>query len=314
VFKVGDRKYELCNTDDRFGSIHITLGNAPIDSLPSSKILDPAENDGVGALFTYNTDARIHDLMRDLRTIEGSLTLWGVETIDLNSLEQEWIAENSDEEGLVPEGKLSVSFTPPLVAPAQADLIVRSILATESLLEFEVPLNFYRQGNRELREQRFVSAFHNFFFCLETQFGGGQFKKNQLAANFLSSDALTSAIGRAQLLGAFIGQGKSFQSELKTRYLEADPGKLIETLIDIRGELHHHTKRKRRTWNPGVQRDYEMDALFIQLVCHEAITTPVTEVLFRDAEIDRFKNTPVTTSSGTRINWKLDTAATGETE
>lgn len=304
TFKVGARRYELSNVNGRLGLLSVTVDDFPPSALPSFDPLDPGENNGISGQLKFLNDPLWPDLSADLRTMEGILSLWGIRQIDFESPTWEWIAESDKEKELILIPSFSRTLEDIEPRDAQLDFLVRSVLAADALTHLEIPLNFFRDGKRDLRDNRFVKAVHNFFFCLETQFGDGHFRTRQLVPAFRKSTQLVDAIEQMKNFpGEGIGSGRTFAETLRRRYLEPSADEIIQTLVQLRGELHHHTLKKRSHWNPGLQMEFELDALVLQWICHHAMEKPVLQIMFEPDQMARSRAQEVRTSDGRRVRW-----------
>jgi len=58
--------------------------------------------------------------------------------------------------------------------------------------------------------------------------------------------------------------------------------------LSLGGELHHHSIKNKKAWNPGLQLPHKADALFWQSVSHNAASKFLTDVLFDPAEMQKF--------------------------
>jgi hypothetical protein len=88
------------------------------------------------------------------------------------------------------------------------------------------------------------------------------------------------------------------KAEFQNRYASKSRDEIIERLVKLRGELHHHSIKNKKAWNPGLQRGYKSDALFWQSVCHCAASKFLTDVLFDPVEMQQFKNLVVKKPDG----------------
>jgi hypothetical protein len=78
--------------------------------------------------------------------------------------------------------------------PLPFDLLARAILASDAATDIEVPLNFFRRGLLDVYDGAYIEAIYDFFFVLETCFGGGKYKKAQVLTAFQASGRLRSCV------------------------------------------------------------------------------------------------------------------------
>jgi hypothetical protein len=92
---------------------------------------------------------------------------------------------------------------------------------------------------------------------------------------------------------------QTFVEKYQSRSVE----EVIETIIGVRGFLHHQSMKRRDNWNPAVQSEFKVDALFMLCASHNAVIKRSNEVLFLPDEVSAFQSTGVFTADGRRINW-----------
>lgn len=110
-----------------------------------------------------------------LLVVQGILSLLGTFIIDFNECQVKWEPENDDERAKL--SLFSYSFTTDTNVEAQSpftfDFIARAVFTAASSARYEVPLTFLRRGLQDIKNDRFIDAYYNFFFFLETQFAAG---------------------------------------------------------------------------------------------------------------------------------------------
>jgi len=152
------------------------------------------------------------------------------------------------------------------------DFLARAILAADATTDIEIPLNFFRRGMLDVVERNFIEAIYDFYFILETLFGGGKFKTDAVSAAFLSSSQLRSCVQRGITdPGPMIMLDARIRGSFEQTYGKMSVESAIENMIELRGYLHHHTSKRRGIWNPEDQHKYEIDALFLQRVTYNVI-------------------------------------------
>lgn len=275
-----------------------------VDDFPNSAapVIAYTGRRDVAANVTVGHDPLWKDLAHDLRTIEGILSLWGIDEIVIEPDDVEWIAETEEEKRALSMTGFSRSASVPTTA-APPDLLVRSFFAADSLAFLQVPLNFFRRGRLDVQEERFIEAIYDLFFCIEALYGEGKIKSGGLIEALVKADGLVAAINKTlKDPGAELASGRTFTEDLRGRYLLKTPEEIIRTLVDLRGRLHHYSQ-KRASWNPGDQRPFEVDALVMQWICYHALTDLVLGGLFEPQLVDRVLSAPVETMDGRRIKW-----------
>lgn len=246
-------------------------------------------------------------MLSEVRTIEGALCLWGVDEIDADECEVEWIPENEGEKEKLQMFSISRKRgkSPPQGMPCSSiDMFVRSVLTSSDLRETETPLNFYRRGRQDVYEERYIEAIYDLYFMIEYLFAEGKFKKNDVIDRFLSSAELIAAIEAAKRSAdPKIVVNTSLMSEFTKNYQTASTRGVIEHFVALRGFLHHYNVKRRDIWHPSEQRQFKVDALTLLQICHRLASDRVISVLFIEKNIQAFLRTEVKTGEGQRIRW-----------
>lgn len=209
-------------------------------------------------------DEKVESLVR---AIQGLVGIYRHIEIDIANPKMEWIPENDQErESLhVTSFEKQKPHDEPL-PPLPFDLVARSILCAEKTLEIEIPLNFYRRGVQDVFRHQYVEAFYDFFFFIETLFGNGKSRERALQAEFEKSPILLAAIEEAR--EDFIRHYKKKSTDFaKFIFTEPNPKNILKKIIKKRGFLHHHTSKRKNTWHPERQAEFEAEAGYLQGVC-----------------------------------------------
>jgi hypothetical protein len=233
---------------------------------------DPAP--GVKAKIEPRT-APLPFIQRELRALQGLLSLFGLYSIELEHPEVQWLPESEEERAQLHIFSYKITAEPvpdDAVASVPFDVLARAIIAADAATDIEIPLNFFRRGMVDVYERDYIEAIYDFYFILETVFGEGKFKTAAVATAFLSSSQLRSCVQRAITdPGPMVRQDARVRSSFEQSYARMSAEEAIEKLVELRGHLHHHTSKRRGIWNPEDQRRYEIDALFFQTVTSNVI-------------------------------------------
>jgi hypothetical protein len=132
----------------------------------------------------------------ELKTLQGLLSLFGLRSIDIRYPEVEWIAENDEEREYLKVYSFKTNRQEPLpgsIPLVSFDIVARAVLACRNAYKIEMPLSFFRRAVVDMHEQQFIEAIYDFYFVLETVYGGGKFKKAEVLAGFKAADELKQA-------------------------------------------------------------------------------------------------------------------------
>jgi hypothetical protein len=214
------------------------------------------------------------DLVRaDLRSAEGLLALYGVESIEIDSAEQTWLPDSPEEKQGLPfyeyshkREQTSVEEMP--IAPF--DLAARVFLAAKRSHDIEVALSSYRKGKTDVIQNRYIEAIFDFLFMLESLFAKGKFKKLEVEKVYLDNDVLIEHVRNASsepMLQTLVRRDASVLKRYLQDYEGKSPTEVIKHLVDLRGFLHHHSQGRKDIWHPEDHIRFGADAFFLQQLC-----------------------------------------------
>jgi hypothetical protein len=302
-FERNGKLYSLLVTQGVFDALTVTINNFPSKFLPTIR---PTNDPTAKYSISIPKNEFIDDIISELRTIEGALSVWGVERILFDSLEEKWIPETEEERNALDlfsfsSSKQHISLQNMGVSPA--DLIVRSILFANQMQNLEIPLAFYRKGKNALISEQYITAIYELFFVLESLFGNGKFKSEQLSEEFLRSEEISRAISRLRepkYAGSMFE--KRIYDSVKRDFWGGNKD-VIEKLVKLRGFLHHHTSKRKGIWHPEKQEKFLIEAWALQFIVFDILMNRINEVVFDKNNIADFLATPVTTDKGERVRW-----------
>lgn len=213
-------------------------------------------------------------VQRELRVLQGLLGMFGLRSIELDRPEVEWIPESEEERRKLKLRSFS-SKSEPLpddqIPPLSFDLIARSVFAADAASDIEVTLNFFRRGMLDVVNRSYIEAIYDFYFVLESEFGGGKFKKAAVLTSFNESPVLRSHVERAISDPGVMLQDKHTRDLFASSYAKMTVKQALSRIVELRGFLHHHTAKRRDNWHPDDHRRYEIDALFLQSVAYNVV-------------------------------------------
>lgn len=251
-------------------------------------------------------DAGFDFLQFELRAIKGALYLWGIDDIDTNGPELEWIPETEEEKEQTKIYSLSTKIedSEEVREDAPLDLLIRTIVSRRLFLEYELPLEFYRRASEDLGKGRYIEAFYGFYFVLEFLFGHGQFKKGILLSHYGNEEKVKEAIQTAisEPHSEVLGDAR-FREKYRSTYIGKSKEEILEHIIDRRGFLHHQSSSRKRNWSPHNDQEFAVDAFFLQMMSYKIIADFCIDKLFDENEFEGFKQIKVRTDDGRIVNW-----------
>lgn len=253
-------------------------------------------SDTPGVALDLALSSPFFELVRQqLRAVEGMLSLFGVEALDIDNADENWIPESEEEKKeLQLFGIKRQRHTLPVEQwPVTTfDLIVRACLSALQAQEIETVLSFFRRGRNDVLEERYLEAVYDFLFMIESWYAGGKFKTAQVEREYLGNQELQATI-TACLSDPTLLNNVQADSRIYGAYQKDYAGKSAEEvtrhIIGLRGFVHHHSKGSRNSWHPDEHFRFGADAYFLQLVCFKVAFSLVEPLMFAEAQTNRSK-------------------------
>ena len=163
-----------------------------------------------------------------------------------------WIAETEEEHMKIP----LTEYTCTPQKGRQAKRLVNSNLANiviyrRQLRDIYIPFAYYKEGQRFFNNFNYYFAFINFFMMLEYCFADGKFHQSEVMKNFSGSRLLRMCILEF-LSMPNIRKGEPLwemmETECKRRNKVFGVDGLIYTLLTLRGELSHASKKSEKRY------------------------------------------------------------------
>jgi hypothetical protein len=243
---------------------------------------------------------------QEVRAMRGALALWGVIDIDVDQPKVEFLPETDEEKSRVDVLGIALTRRPreelPTMPPVP-DMLIRCAIARQKFGEYEIPLEFYRRGCDDCYHQRYIEAVVNFFFVLEYLFSEGKYKSRKLKTNFVSSEALKTAVAEASAQARKLTASPQCRTGILSKYCGLSFDKAVEEFIRLRGFLHHQSLKRKENWNPSVQREFEIDGRFLQLTCQSVLSKICLDILYAKEAKEEFLATPVFDQANRRVTW-----------
>lgn len=240
--------------------------------------------------ITVNNSMPIrNEMIEMLHYLESMGTFWfGVRKIDLNKVEENWVPESEEEKKQIQLNSWAVNRRYQ-IRPEQIDpLTFAKIVAKKKDFDhMTVPLAFYRVGEMEFQNFNYYLSFFSFFLFLDSLFGEGKFKTDQLIEAFKKSDLLKTAIESAY---RFLEKPENEKRKTITEKIFTDKNKnlknvdnVIEFLISTRGELFHFslndTREKIHMLN---QEKFEPVSFLVLMICVNVVVRAASDSTFRN--------------------------------
>jgi hypothetical protein len=236
----------------------------------------------------HKDDALHANLLADLQVLEAALaSQCPVGRIRWHSALMVFIPETPEEEQQIQVNNICIApgaDQPEQITECEVEKFVAGIHIADKCRDLVGPLSFLREGNSFFKQFRNIQAFFNFYFVLESLYGGGEYEKRKIKAKFMQSKTLTGAI-ELQIRRGFPRpydlRNQDIEAMLKKCNKQADVEGLVHLLVSTRGELHHYLNPKKHTGTPLTDDQYECLAKFTGEVTMAALTQETRQRLFK---------------------------------
>lgn len=201
------------------------------------------------------------EIISDFQYLEGHIGLIADLTkIFWNEPAVEWIPENDEERNRLKV--FSVHFERAYSHnPTELNInVFKSIIKNKPKIDsLTILMSFYHEGKVFYNRFDYIIAFYDFYFILEDLFGKGAWKNWQVKNNFKSSIELKDVINWAlsNLVDSSINHKKKIIELLSQKNLQYDVNGIIELLVEMRGHLHHFSRKSTISPSPLAQENYE---------------------------------------------------------
>ena len=262
--------FDFVQENESISYIIISVPLTASDKLPT---FSPNPKDSRIIDCVINQPASTELLMKTLRTLEGFLSVYGLERIALDEADIAWVPETEEEKQKLQGQQFKFKYTKRETSNLRAPFTVvkRSVIASTEALDWEVPLSFYRKGSNDHHDRRYIDAIHDFYFLIETLFGNGKTKNYQVKIELIKSQPLVTIAAQVLREGEQTilrrGTRTTVLDEFRQKYANKTPEQYLEHVVELRGFLHHHSPQYKKTWNPTLEYEYELDAILLSHLC-----------------------------------------------
>jgi hypothetical protein len=279
----GRYQLEFRTSAERVDAIVVTVRVLESDEWAPPKVtLKPTP--GVAANIDVGSPPLHAEVDELLRTLQGLLGFFSHIEIDFARPTILWEPESDEERAAMQLHSIAKNTEKSdLMQPTELayDLIVRCVLSTEATSHFEVPLSFLRKGNQDIYNERYIEAIYSLYFFLETLFAPGFSNPRQV------KEKLKQALPIRDGLAHIRGTGWRGPGLIPTGFLELSlqsDEKIIDHLVDLRGDLHHHAlPKKTGNWHPNKQDRFRGNALFLSLLVNKISMDEILPILYSTA-------------------------------
>lgn len=249
-------------------------------------------------------------IQTELRAVEGLLSMYGIDGIDLENPEHIWLPENDAERQALKIFSYKSShahLTDAELPFTSFDLVARSFIAAWDARDVEIPLSFFRKGKIDSREHRHIEAFYDYYFVLETVYGGGKSRSSAVASEMKSNDALLSIIANViadDILHAELDRKPELKKSFEEKYANKTAQEIIDHLVKVRGFLHHHSLKRPDNWHPENHQPFEIDALVIGNIAFGVVFESSEKYIFSGKTIQEYARLTESAAGANRVSYQ----------
>lgn len=279
--KAGDFLLDWLTEKGLVTDVAITVPMSDADILPS---VQPSDDPGKKLNINVGHTARQDEVEQFLRTVQGLLSLFSSIEIDFGRVQISWKPENEEEEKALELYSFQINtekFNPDQPSQLDFNLVTQSVTAAVNATHFEIPLSFMRRGNRDIHASRYIEAYYNLFFFLETLYAPGHSNSKKVMEKFKSAGPIRNAITTTRKR---LSQNSPINTPKLKTLLGMTEEELIEHIVKLRGNLHHHALPRAGAWHPEKAEEFKEDTLLLQHLVHDIAIAEVWPLIFADEQ------------------------------
>lgn len=215
-----------------------------------------------------------------VRRIQSFIDSMAPTIIDFKSESVEWIPETEKERSELQLYKFSLASEGTRYdsrIELTYDFVAALTYHAYSAFPQEVSLSFVHKGNEDYDGQKYISAFYNFFFSLETQFFPGYSNPKVVKNKLKESNNIRVAM---KDLREALSQQRLYQRGKFGKFEEMTDDQVLDHIVDLRGHLHHHAPNGPASWHPDEQEVYMEDAFALKVLSGSVSNTFILESVY----------------------------------
>ena len=248
---VSDNEQTMTFTPNATGVLARIKVVAPVPNPASFKTYKIIDTEHKKFSVHVDHDEELHKrLMSFIQSVESVLGFYfDLSDIHWNQVEA-FVEPDSDEEAK----QLEVLrwFLTQSIGGARREITLEqldlAIVTAKRTTDLTTTLAFHREGSKDMRDLRYISAFFNFYFVLEGLFGNGKTKNDAVRAEFKRSTRLVAAIQGMidKGLPPSYGEDEGILERLRRMNKPCTPESIIDLLVSTRGDVHHNVGNPKR--------------------------------------------------------------------
>ena len=172
-----------------------------------------------------------------------------------DEIEASYIGETDEEEKIIPiksfkVGRISRTPTIPY------DMFTRAIMAAEAVPAPRLEANFVKMARTEMFQERYIDSFRYSFLLIESIYGDGKFKSEQLKNALKKNTAFVATVSVA-LQERMLPKRDKWSDTAKLLSEDVTVESVIDHFVDKRGFYFHGNTKRKDPWQPHEQQAAE---------------------------------------------------------
>lgn len=277
-------RFEVIEGTDILKSLVVEISNIPKMNWPT---LTKVEQDPAALIprfpFERNKDAICFSETEPwLRNLESYLALFGLEGIDFDRLQEEWITEPSDDVVSM-EQSFALDWKRPegQFEPISNATLAHCIVASRAPEHETLFLAYFRLAQTHWFNRLYIEVIRYSYLCIESLFAEGKFKSTDVRKKLLESPELMTIVSD-HFYKAKHGPFERIRGNYPS-LRAADPSGFVKFVIQIAGQLRHANKHPNLMWHPSQQHKFENEAACIfnvaEQICFARVIRKLNSVM-----------------------------------
>lgn len=294
---IGDITFYLEREENILKRVCVAFSNVGIEHAP--RFTPPSKEIGHARMEVNGSGYAA--LARE-KTMNWQAVVSGIQIIDLDydNYDLRFAAENIDEEAHI-QIKSVKSSPEALNAACDFEQIGRAFCAEPVSDDQIESTSHFREGRLAYEAGRYVDAYNNMFLFLETRYCDGKTKAAQQIELLSKEKKFCESL--EQTAADFADQSKRLSKEKFELFKHANEiREKIKILVQLRGNLRHHSLKSPHRWDPNQQNEHESAARFLGAVVGDLVIKESLDEIYAPDTLEKFRKLSVSTGNETKIN------------
>ena len=241
-------------------------------------------NEKVRASITINRNKKLYDsIIREFQELESTLAFCGgLRKINWNEAKDKLLFDTEEERQKAQiYGVQLMKDYPEQIISVTPEQLKQIVITKDKYTSLTIPKSFFREGKNDFTSLKYINAFYNFYFVLESLCGNGKTKNSQVEKEFKSSAHLRTFLDNfiENMLPKEQRHMDKITEMLKFRNKKLSVDSIIELIVKTRGDLHHFVNNPRKVQGtPFNHQEFETIAWIMLGVSVFVISQKIAEI------------------------------------